>query len=38
MTTVAGETIAEMRRLLTGVRVSQAISVAASMGIPDALA
>jgi hypothetical protein len=36
--TVAAESIAEMRRLITGVRISQSISVAASMGVPDALA
>jgi hypothetical protein len=36
--TVAADTVARMRRMLTGVRVSQSISVAASMGIPDALA
>lgn len=35
---VAVEAAAEVRRILTGVRLSQSVSVAASLGIPDALA
>jgi hypothetical protein len=35
---VAGETAAQLHRMLFGLRVAQSISVAASMGIPDALA
>jgi hypothetical protein len=36
--TVAAETAAQLRSMLFGLRVAQSISVAASMGIPDALA
>lgn len=45
MTTTAGrpvaaspEAAAQVRRILTGVRLSQAVAVAATLGIPDALA
>jgi hypothetical protein len=32
------EAAAQVRRILSGVRLSQAVSVAASLGIPDVLA
>ena len=35
---VSPEAATEVRRILTGVRLSQSVSVAASLGIPDALA
>jgi hypothetical protein len=36
--TASPESAAQVRRILAGVRLSQAVSVAASLGIPDALA